>query len=168
MSRLATAAAAIEDTSQQIHDLVRPLSRDLLLWRPSPEVWSILDNLAHIEEFLPFWTGEIQAMLAQPPQPWGRDQSHAGRLAAVRDTSTRDVSEVLANIHAEATSASRYLRSLQDAQLDIEAASRNPRWAIKPVSFVVDTLLVKHLADHRSQIQRNLRQYHEGTAGLQE
>lgn len=168
MSRLATAAAAIEDTSQQIHDLVRPLPRELLLWRPSPEVWSILDNLAHIEEFLPFWTGEIQAMLAQPPQPWGRDQSHAGRLAAVRDTSTRDVAEVLANIRAEAASASRYLRSLQDAQLDIEAASRNPRWAIKPVSFVVDTLLVKHLADHRGQIQRNLRQYHEGTAGLQE
>ena len=166
MSRLTEAATAIEETTQQIHAIVRPLQRELLLWRPSPEVWSILDNLAHIEEFIPFWLGEIHAMLARPPQPWGRDQSHAGRLAAVRDTSECDVPELLANIHAAAANASRLLRLLDDAQLDIEAVSRNPRWALKPVGFVVDTLLVKHLADHRDQIQRNLRQHHEATNGL--
>ena len=163
MSRLAVAATAIEATSQQINDITRPLSREVLVWRPSPEVWSILDNLAHIEEFIPFWVGEIHAMLAQPPQPWGRDQSHAGRLAAVRDTSERDLTELLAHIRAEAAEASRFLRSLAETQLDIEAPSRNPRWAIKPVSFVVDTLLVKHLSDHREQIQRNLRQHREAT-----
>ncbi len=167
MTRPAAAATAIEDTTRQIHDLVRPLPREILLWRPSPEVWSILDNLAHIEEFIPFWVGEIHAMLVRPPQPWGRDQSHAGRLAAVRDTSERDVLELLANIHAATANAARFLRSLDEAQLDIEAVSRNPRWAIKPVGFVVDILLVKHLADHRDQIQRNLRQHHETTTGLQ-
>ena len=167
MTRLAAAATAIEETTRQIHDLVRPLPREVLLWRPAPEVWSILDNLAHIEEFIPFWVGEIHAMLARPPQPWGRDQSHAGRLAAVRDTSGRDLLDLLASIHAAAADAARFLRSLDEAQLDIEAVSRNPRWALKPVGFVVDILLVKHLADHRDQIQRNLRQHHEATTGLQ-
>ncbi len=167
MTRPAAAATAIEETTQQIHDLVRPLPREVLLWRPAPEVWSILDNLAHIAEFIPFWVGEIHAMLARPPQPWGRDQSHAGRLAAVRDTSGRDLLDLLASIHAAAADAARFLRSLDEAQLDIEAVSRNPRWALKPVSFVVDILLVKHLADHRDQIQRNLRQHHEATTGPQ-
>lgn len=167
MSRLAEAAAAIEATTKQISDITSPLPREVLIWRPSPEVWSILDNLAHIEEFIPFWVGEIHAMLAQPPQPWGRDQTHAGRLAAVRDTSGRDLAELLAHIRTEAAGASGYLRSLDEAQLDIEAPSRNPRWAIKPVSFVVDNLLVKHLADHREQIQRNLRQCHGATRDVQ-
>ena len=167
MTRPAAAANAMEETTQQIHDLVRPLPREVLLWRPAPEVWSILDNLAHIAEFIPFWVGEIHAMLARPPQPWGRDQRHAGRLAAVRDTSGRDLLDLLASIHAAAADAARFLRSLDEAQLDIEAVSRNPRWALKPVSFVVDILLVKHLADHRDQIQRNLRQHHEATTGPQ-
>ena len=167
MSRLAAAATAIEATAQQINDITRPLPREVLIWRPSPEVWSILDNLAHIEEFIPFWVGEIHAMLAQPPQPWGRDQSHAGRLAAVRDTSGRDLTDLLAHIRTAAAEASGFLRSLDESRLDIEAPSRNPRWGTKPVSFVVDTLLVKHLTDHREQIQRNLRKFYGTTRGAQ-
>jgi uncharacterized damage-inducible protein DinB len=152
------ATQSMEHTTREIIELVRPLPRTLLLWRPSPDVWSILDNLAHIEEFVPFWIGEIQAMLSTPPQPWGRDQSHPGRLAAVQDTSQRNLDELLAGIDSRVTAACTFLRTLNDSQLDIEAESRNPRWAIKPVSFVVDSLLVKHLSDHRGQIQRNLRQ----------
>lgn len=156
--RLDAATQSMEQTTRDIAEIVRPLPRTLLLWRPSPDVWSVLDNLAHIEEFVPFWIGEIQAMLRTPPQPWGRDQSHAGRLEAVRDTSQRDENDLLANIESRVAAACAYLRTLDDSALDVEAASRNPRWAVKPVSFVVDTLLVKHLADHRGQIQRNLRQ----------
>lgn len=168
LSRATTAAAAIEDAAEQFAAIVTPLPREVLLWRPAPEVWSILDNLAHIEEFVPFWIGEVREMLARPPRPWGRDQGHAGRLAAVRDTSARDLAELLGNIRTASASAAAYLRSLDDAQFDTEAMSRNPRWATKPVSFVVDTLLVKHLSDHRGQIQRNLRQHRESTTAPQE
>ena len=163
--RAEAAAQSMERTTRDITGIVRPLSRTLLLWRPSPDVWSILDNLAHIEEFVPFWIGEIQAMLTNPPQRWGRDQGHAGRLAAVRDTSLREAEELLANIEARVASAVAYLRALDDSCLDVEVESRNPRWGAKPVRFVIDPLLVEHLSGHRGQIQRNLRQAAE--AGVQ-
>jgi uncharacterized damage-inducible protein DinB len=156
--RITAATQSMKQSTREIVEIVRPLPRTLLLWRPSLEVWSILDNLAHIEEFVPFWIAEIQAMLATPPQSWGRDQTHAGRLAAVHDTSQRNVAELLVNIDSRVAHACTYLRTLDDSRLDVEAESRNPRWAFKPLSFIVDTLLVKHLSDHRGQIQRNLRQ----------
>ena len=42
------ATQSMEHTTREIIELVRPLPRTLLLWRPSPDVWSILDNLAHV------------------------------------------------------------------------------------------------------------------------
>lgn len=156
--RTEAAAQAMEASTRDISDLVRPLPRYLLVWRPLDEVWSILDNLAHIEEFVPFWTGEVQAMLAQPPQPWGRDQTHPGRLAAVRDTSQRDAETLLASVAEKVASTCVYLRTLNDSCLGVEVESRNPRWAVQPLDFVVHTLLVKHLSDRRGQIERNLRQ----------
>lgn len=161
---LDSACLSMQQTASEITEIVSPLSRPLLLWRPSPEVWSILDNLAHIEEFVPFWTSEMKAMLATPPQPWGRDQSHPGRLAAVRDTSQRKADDLLAAIRTQVDSACAYLGTLEDECLDVTAESRNPRWGMKPVRFILDTLLVKHLNDHRGQILRNLREAAE--AGL--
>ena len=47
---------------------------------------------------------------------------------------------------------------MSDSALDIEAPSRNPRWGVKPASFVLENLLLKHLSNHCGQIQRNIDQ----------
>jgi hypothetical protein len=43
----------------------------------------------------------------------------------------------------------------------VEAASKNPRWGVKPASFVVDDLLVHHVAKHQGQIRRNISQFNQ-------
>jgi hypothetical protein len=53
------------------------------------------------------------------------------------------------------------LRSLSDEDLAVQATSKNPRWGLKPASFVVDELLVHHVAKHRGQIRRNVAQFSE-------
>ena len=61
------------------------------------------------------------------------------------------------------------LRTLSDEQLGIEAASRNPRWGVKPASFVIDQLLVHHAAKHQGQIRRNVEQFNmSGAKGAAE
>jgi hypothetical protein len=58
------------------------------------------------------------------------------------------------------------LTTLTDADLAIEAASKNPRWGVKPAAFVVDDLLVHHVAKHQGQIRRNVARFAEArTAG---
>ena len=53
------------------------------------------------------------------------------------------------------------LTSLSDEDLAVEATSKNPRWGVKPASFVIDDLLVHHVAKHQGQIRRNISQFNE-------
>jgi fumarylpyruvate hydrolase len=50
---------------------------------------------------------------------------------------------------------------LSDADLDVEAPSKNPRWGVKPAQFIVDHLLIEHVEKHIGQIRRNVTQYRE-------
>ncbi|MFC6604505.1 hypothetical protein ACFQDF_27915 [Ectobacillus funiculus] len=48
------------------------------------------------------------------------------------------------------------LNKLDEEKLVLEAPSRNPRFGTKPISFIVDHLLVEHVSKHLGQIERNL------------
>ena len=37
---------------------VQQLPAELIQWVPAEGVWTVMDNLCHIREFVPFWTGE--------------------------------------------------------------------------------------------------------------
>jgi hypothetical protein len=62
-------------------------------------------------------------------------------------------------IRAAVADSAATLWRLSDADLDVEAASRNPRWGVKPAHFIVDHLLVQHVEKHVGQIRRNVTQY---------
>ena len=84
-----------------------------------------MDNLCHLREFVPFWTGEAPRIVR--------------RSAAT-------------------------LRSLSDEDLAAEGMSKNPRRGLTPASFVVDDLLVHHVAKHQGHIRRNVSQFDEARA----
>lgn len=161
---LIEAASTIRGTAAQIESDVRRLPLESIHWRPAPKVWSVMDNLCHIVEFVPYWTGEIQAIVLDPSQSWGRDHTHAGRLQAVADTGGEQLENVLLRMRQVVDASAETLASLPDKTLTIEALSRNARWGRKPASFIVDHLLVQHLENHRAQIQRNARQFLESHA----
>jgi hypothetical protein len=50
---------------------------------------------------------------------------------------------------------------LNDADFDVEATSRNPRWGLKPAGFIADHLLIAHVEKHIGQIRRNVTEYHQ-------
>ena len=163
-TRGAAAADRLSTTSEAILSEVQQLPPELIHWVPAPGVWTVMDNLCHIREFVPFWIGETQRIVRNPAEAWGRDHTHTGRLAAVTNTAACRLDDVVADIREAVRRAAETLRSLSDADLDVEAASRNPRWGTKPASFVVDDLLVQHVAKHQGQIRRNLSQYNDARA----
>jgi uncharacterized damage-inducible protein DinB len=136
-------------------------SAELIHWVPADGVWTVMDNLCHIREFVPFWTGETLRIVRRPAEQWGRDHTHAGRLAAVADTTAYKLDDVVADIRNAVRRSAVTLRTLSDEDLAIEATSRNPRWGRKPASFVIDELLVHHVAKHRGQIRRNVSQFND-------
>ena len=161
----AAAGERLRSTADEIIAEVRRMPAELVTWVPGDGVWSVMDNLCHIREFVPYWTGEVLRIASSPDGLWGRDHTDAVRLAAVADTAGNQLSTVLNDIQAAANASASALARLTDADLATEAVSRNPRWGAKPGSFVVEHLLVHHIEKHLNQIRRNVGQYRAQTGG---
>jgi uncharacterized damage-inducible protein DinB len=161
----AAAAGRLQVTTDEIVSEVRSLPAELINWIPGAGVWSVMDILCHIREFVPYWTGQTQRMIGSPADPWGRDHTDTARLAAVTNTAANRLDDVLEDIGREVRQSASTLAALSDADLAVEATSRNPRWGVKPASFVVDHLLLQHVEKHLGQIRRNVRQFRESKSG---
>src|ERR1700744_4668495 len=98
MEDIQTAAAGMRSTAEAIQTEVKAMPGDCIRWKPAPEVWTVMDNLCHIAEFVPYWTRQVQQAIATPEIQWGRTHSDPDRLAAVANTSTRDLGAVLKDI----------------------------------------------------------------------
>lgn len=159
--RGAASARALERAAAEMLDEVRMLPPELITWHPAPGVWSIMDILCHVQEFVPYWIAQTLQVVAHPDQPWGRDHTNAERLAAVANTGARTLIDVEDGIRAAVQQAAATLESVRDADFEVEAMSRNPRWGVKPASFIVEHLLVQHVDKHIGQIRRNVGQFQQ-------
>ena len=146
-------------TADEIIAEVRRMPSALITWVPGEGVWSVMDNLCHIREFIPFWTRAVRHITATPAERWGRDLTDAARLASVTNTAGNDVNAVLHDIDAAVNASATTLAGFSDSDLAIEATSSNPRWGVKPASFVVEHLIIQHMDKHLGQIRRNVAQF---------
>ena len=163
-TRAAAAAAQLQATTNTILAEVERLPPEIVTWIPDEGVWSVMDILCHIREFVPFWTSETLRIAQRPNEQWGRDHTDTARLAAVTGTAAHKLDDVLADIRRLLQRSVETLSGLSDADLSIEATSKNPRWGLKPASFVVDHLLVEHIDKHLAQIRRNVTQFVQARA----
>jgi uncharacterized damage-inducible protein DinB len=159
MDNIQSATDAMRSTVDEILAEVDHMPPALIHWKPGPQIWTVMDNLCHIEEFIPYWTSQVEQVIARPGQEWGRTHHDADRLTAVADTSTRQLSEVKREIQQRTAQSIAKLQGHTAEQFAMEAPSHNPRWGTKPASFIVDTMLVGHLRSHLGQVRRNLDQY---------
>ena len=121
-------AARLKEVVEEILGEVNRMPPELVSWKPAADVWSVLENLCHIDEFVPFWTGEALNVVRDPTRTWGRDHTDTRRLAAVEAASTRTLPDVERSIRTGAAEAAAKLSVLREADLQIEAVSKNPRW----------------------------------------
>jgi uncharacterized damage-inducible protein DinB len=163
-TRAAAAAAQLQTITAEILAEVERLPPEIITWIPDEGVWSVMDILCHIREFVPFWTGETVRIARRPNEQWGRDHTDTARLAAVTGTAANKLEDVTADIRKLVRQSIDTLGDLSDADLAVEATSKNPRWGLKPASFVVDHLLVQHVEKHLGQIRRNVTQFGEARA----
>ncbi len=150
---------SIQELAREVTQTVTELPEDVLRRKPAEDIWSITEILGHVEEAAPYWASEIQRVVENPGTQWGRNHHDKARLAAVAATSQRSTRDVIAGFSQAANAVVSGLRTLRETDLQIESPSRNPRWGVKSMSFVLDHLIVSHLRGHRDQIMRNLSQF---------
>lgn len=149
---------SINQSIDEIIETVKGLPDDVIRWNPSEDEWSIMQILTHVVEATPYWLGEIEQILKDKNVVWGRGLQDEGRLAAVSSSRVENTltGEVLKELKAVKPQIEQTLTKLNRDNINLEATSRNPRFGTKPISFIVDHLLVEHVNKHLGQIKRNL------------
>lgn len=155
-STLSQTISDINLSLDKIIQKVKELETETIQRKPSEDEWSVMQILCHIVEAVPYWLNEIETLIATPGIVWGRGLQDPARLKAVQNTENESVSDVLTELVNLKGQVEKTLSNLNDEMLKQEAPSRNPRFGVKPLSFIVDHLLVEHVEKHYSQIQRNL------------
>ncbi len=118
---------------------------------PEAGAWTIMENIAHVIEFLPYWGDEIARLAAAPGQNFGRTMEHAGRLRAVNEHGTDTLKQATAALPASYNHLEGILQSLHDADLDLEG--RHTRFGVRSLDWFIDEFVTTHLENHLQQIQ---------------
>src|SRR5207249_11080165 len=116
----------VEKIRQSVHDsyaeLVRlidgpltALNPEKLYLPPAENEWSIMQNLAHIVEFMPYWAGEIEKLVAVPGRKFGRTQQDEGRLKAISEHGSDSLNEIKAALPGSYARLDEVLGSLRDS-----------------------------------------------------
>ncbi|WP_245934854.1 hypothetical protein [Paranoxybacillus vitaminiphilus] len=45
--------------------------------------------------------------------------------------------------------------------MSVEAPHRNPKFGVKPMTFLIEHFITEHLYNHGKQIERNISKYHQ-------
>ena len=137
-----------------INGTLHRLDASRLYLSPAENEWTIMQNLAHIVEFMPYWAGEVEKVIAEPGCIFGRTHENAGRLQGISEHEMDTLSKIDAAVTQSYASLDQVLRKLQDS--DLEIIGKHVRYGEKSIGWLIDDLIVDHLHGHVEQIKSSL------------
>lgn len=123
---------------------------------PRSREWVARETLAHIDEMLPYWMGEIERIIAAPAEqvPFGRVPSDLIRLLTVDRDRSLPVSELYARLDFHLERAVRRLLELDDRQCARRGSDR--KRGDMTIRQIVDEMLAGHIEEHCTQMAASL------------
>jgi DinB superfamily len=162
--------AAIQQDVQHSFDALNrlidgPLAQlppDKLYESPANNEWTIMENLAHIVEFMPYWGDQIAKLVAHPGQNFGRVQQDERRLKEIRDHAHDSLAQIKALLPPSHTHLQEVLAGLQDS--DLQLTGVHSRYGEKPLAWFMEDFVTGHLRAHLAQIQTAMDSLSQGNA----
>ncbi|MEA2519497.1 MAG: hypothetical protein QOF49_1577 [Chloroflexota bacterium] len=160
MNELVNRIRAMGDALRELRDpLVAgepwPLSAS---WGHTPEAdWGPHEVLGHISEMLPYWTQQLQAVLAADGAtavPFGRVATDRSRLDRIDADRTKPVGALLDEIDGALDATARWVASL--AAADGDRLGRHPTRGEITVRESIERFFVGHVEEHVEQLRRIL------------
>ena len=121
------------------------------------EQWDVGQAWAHVAEFVPYWQGEIERIVAGvargvEPVPFGRSVADEGRVGAIEAGRHEPPSEQMARLAGSLTLLRSYLVGLDEAAW--AARGLHPRRGEMTVAEITDRFVVAHLEEHAEQLEK--------------
>jgi hypothetical protein len=134
-----------------------PLARldtSKLYLSPAENEWTIMQNLGHIVEFMPYWAGEIEKLVAEPGRNFGRTPEDAGRLRGISEHEMDSLNRIKVALPVSYARLDEVLGRLSDS--DLELTGKHVRYGEKPLDLLIEDVVTNHLSGHVEQIKRCL------------
>jgi len=112
-----------------------------------------MELLAHVAEMLPYWLGEVERILAGPPEPvpFGRVGSDPVRIALIGRDRTLPTDELYTRIDAWLERWTHRLGSLTPLQW--AKVGLHPTLGEMSVDAIAERMVVRHLTEHVDQLE---------------
>ena len=129
-----------------------PLSDD---YGTEPEsTWGPKEVLAHVGEMLPYWLGQVEAILAAPAADgapaFGRVATDENRLARIGDDRRLPAAELMDRIRESAATVHARMGELTPAEL--ERSGAHPRLGEMTIPAIFERFMISHLEEHVRQL----------------
>lgn len=145
-----------EVLNELVNGVLDQLEPEKLYASPGGDEWTIMENLVHIVEFMPYWANEIAELVVQPGKSFGRTQQDEGRLGALRDHGHDSLEQVRAAMPGSYARLDEVLGSLKDS--DLEITGMHVRLGEKSLAWFIEDFVTGHLRAHLEQIQKTLEE----------
>jgi hypothetical protein len=148
----------VRNSYAELHQLIdgplASLDMSKLYQSPAENEWTIMQNLAHIVEFIPYWAGEIEKLVAEPGRNFGRTAQDEGRLRGISEHAKDSLASIKAALPVSYARLDEVLGNLKDN--DLELTGKHVRYGEKPLGWFVEDVVTDHLSGHVEQIKRCL------------
>jgi uncharacterized damage-inducible protein DinB len=121
---------------------------------PAPNEWTLIESLAHIIEFMPYWADEIARLVAKPGQNFGRTAQDEGRLRAIHEHSSYTLAHTAAMLPDSYKHLDQVLSGLKDS--DLELIGRHSNFGEQRLEWFIEEFLIQHLTNHLQQMKEAL------------
>jgi hypothetical protein len=142
---------AYNELNQLLDGPIASMDMARIYHSPEPGEWTIMENLAHIIEFLPYWGDEAAKLVAHPGQHFGRTREDEGRVRAIAEHGSDSLAQARTALPESYKHLDKILLQLQDS--DLELTGHHPTWGEHNLSWFIDESVAKHLEDHILQIR---------------
>jgi uncharacterized damage-inducible protein DinB len=137
--------------NQLIDGPLASLDTSKLYQSPAENEWTIMQNLAHTVEFMTYWAGEIEKLVAEPGRNFGRTAQDEGRLRGISEHEKDNLSSIKAALPVSYARLNEVLGSLKDS--DLALTGKHPKYGEKSSDWFIEEFVTGHLSGHVEQIK---------------
>ncbi len=156
--KVAAIRGSVQDSYAELNALldgpIAALFAPKLYQTPTENEWSIMESIAHIVEFMPYWAGEVEKLVAQPGRNFGRTMQDEGRLAALRNHGHDTLVQAREALPGSYARLDEVLRGLRDS--DLELTGRHVKYGERTLEWFINEFITNHLRNHVIQLRECL------------
>ncbi len=139
------------ELNQFIDGPLASLDPNKLYQSPDGTEWTIMQNLAHIVEFMSYWADEAAKLVDTPGQSFGRTMEHEGRVRAIREHGTDKLEQLRTQLPESYAHLQHVLSVLTDR--DLTLTGRHSKFGERDLAWFIDEFITQHLANHVAQLK---------------